>query len=81
MWSSATLREAVSAAQRWCLFFLTKTVAGSSFEGWIVRVLSAGKVVRLDASLAELKSFVEKNPAIFDQVAHDPKAGQAKREK
>lgn len=61
--------------------FLTKTVAGSSFEGWIVRVLSAGKIVRLDASLPELKSFAEKNPAVFDRVADDPKAGQAKREK
>ena len=61
--------------------FLTKTVAGSSFEGWIVRVLSAGKVVRLEASLPELKSFAEKNPAIFDRVADDPKAGGASQRK
>lgn len=46
----------------------TKT-AGSKHEGWVVRVLSEGKVVRLAASLAQLQAFAEKEAALLDKVA------------
>lgn len=54
--------------------FLTTTVTGSDFEGWIVRVISAGKVVRSDASLQELKTLAERTPEVFDKVAAEMKA-------
>jgi hypothetical protein len=53
--------------------FLTKVVEGSTFEGWIVRVISAGKVVRTEASLHELKQVAENHGAILDQLAADAK--------
>lgn len=52
---------------------LTKVVPGSSFEGWIVRVISAGKVVRMEASLQELKQIADKEAAVLDQLAAEAK--------
>jgi len=48
---------------------LTTTTPGSTLEGWIVRVISGGKVVRMDASLQELKTFAERESALLDSVA------------
>lgn len=44
-------------------------VPGSSLEGWIVRVISGGRVVRLEASLQELKSFAERENAKLNALA------------
>jgi len=50
--------------------FISKTVVpGSSLEGWIVRVISGGRVVRLEASLQELKSFAERETASLSAFA------------
>lgn len=48
---------------------LTTTVPGAKLEGWIVRVISGGRVVRLDASLQELKTFAERESALLDGIA------------
>jgi len=48
---------------------LTTTTSGSTIEGWIVRVISEGKVVRMDASLQELKVLAERESALLDGVA------------
>jgi hypothetical protein len=48
---------------------LTTTTPGSTLEGWIVRVISGGKVVRMDASLQELKTFAERESVLLDSVA------------
>ena len=48
---------------------LTSTKPGSQVEGWIVRVVSGGQVVRFDASLSELKTFAEWESALLDEVA------------
>lgn len=47
---------------------LTTTTPGSTLEGWIVRVISGGKVVRVDASLQELKTLAERESALLDSV-------------
>jgi hypothetical protein len=46
-----------------------KIVAGSSLEGWIVRVISADRVVRVEASLQELKAFAERESAALNEIA------------
>ncbi|MGV3532182.1 MAG: hypothetical protein ACO1QR_07415 [Chthoniobacteraceae bacterium] len=43
--------------------------AGSKLEGWIVRVISAGKVVRVESSLTELKRYAEQESATLDSHA------------
>jgi hypothetical protein len=48
---------------------MASSSSGSKSEGWIVRVLSGGKVVRMEASLQELKSFAEKESAQLDARA------------
>lgn len=48
---------------------LTSTTPGSVVEGWIVRVISEGKVVCLDASLQELKQFAQRENAQLDKIA------------
>jgi hypothetical protein len=48
---------------------LTTTKPGSQVEGWIVRVLSRGELVRFDASLSELKTFAEQESPLLDKVA------------
>jgi hypothetical protein len=48
---------------------LTSTKPGSQVEGWIVRVVSGGQVVRFDASLSELKAFAGWESALLDKVA------------
>jgi hypothetical protein len=48
---------------------LTSTKPGSQVEGWIVRVVSGGQVVRFDASLSELKTFAGWESALLDRVA------------
>ena len=48
---------------------LTRTKPGSQVEGWIVRVLSGGQVVRFEASLSELRTFAERESALLDKVA------------
>jgi len=42
---------------------------GSKLEGWIVRVVSGGKVVRTEASLPELKRFAEQESAMLEGYA------------
>ncbi len=37
-------------------------------QGWVVRVISNGEVVRLDSNQAPLKQFAERHPEIFDQA-------------
>jgi hypothetical protein len=49
---------------------LTSTKPGSHVEGWIVRVLSQGQVVRLQASLSELKPFAEWQGSLLDKAAN-----------
>jgi hypothetical protein len=41
---------------------------GKRSGGWIVRVLVAGKVARVEASLSELKDYAVKNPERLDAV-------------
>ncbi len=41
---------------------------GNRSGGWIVRVLVAGKVARVEASLSELKDYAVKNPEPLDAV-------------
>jgi hypothetical protein len=48
---------------------LTSAKPGSQVEGWIVRVVSGGQVVRFDASLSELKTFAGSESALLDKVA------------
>jgi len=49
---------------------ISKTIVpGSSLEGWIVRVISRDRVVRLEASLQELKSFAERENASLNAIA------------
>lgn len=48
---------------------LTTTRVGSTLEGWVVRVISGGKVVRTEASLQELKVFAERESAMLDEIA------------
>ena len=48
---------------------LTSTKPGSQVEGWIVRVLNGGQVVRFEASLSELKTFGESESGLLDKVA------------
>ncbi len=45
---------------------------GSAVEGWIVRVISEGVVVRMDASLQELKSFAQAHSSDLDKIAAAP---------
>lgn len=52
---------------------LTTTTPGSVVEGWIVRVISEGKVVCLDASLQELKQFARRESAQLDKIASEIK--------
>lgn len=52
---------------------LTTTVPGARLEGWIVRVISGGHVVRLEASLHNLKDFAEKEAALLDKIAAEIK--------
>jgi hypothetical protein len=49
---------------------LTTTKPGSQIEGWIVRVLSGGQVVRFETSLSELKTFAEWKSALLDAAAN-----------
>ena len=42
---------------------------GSKFNGWIVRVLVAGRLARVEASLPELRDFAQKNPGLLDSLA------------
>jgi hypothetical protein len=56
--------------------FLTTVVQGSSFEGWIVRVVSAGKIVRTEASLQELKQIAQKESELLDKIAAEAKVGE-----
>jgi hypothetical protein len=49
---------------------LTSTKPGSQVEGWIVRVLSRGQVVRFEASLSDLKTFAEWESASLDKAAN-----------
>ena len=48
---------------------LSSTRPGSRVEGWIVRVLSRGQMVRFEASLSELKTFAERESALLDKAA------------
>ncbi len=48
---------------------LTTVRSGSSLEGWIVRVISGGKVVRTETSLQELKGFAEQEVVMLDEIA------------
>jgi len=48
---------------------LTSTKPGSQVEGWIVRVLSRGQIVRFEASLSELRTFEASESALLDKVA------------
>ena len=47
---------------------------GSTVEGWIVRVISEGRIVRSDASLYELKTFAERQAAELDKIADQAEA-------
>ena len=49
---------------------VSTTKPGSQVEGWIVRVLSGGRVVRFEASLSELKTFGGLESALLDKVAN-----------
>lgn len=42
---------------------------GNTREGWVVRVLREGKVVRTAASLAPLQQFAEKESILLDKLA------------
>ena len=51
---------------------ITDTSSGSRYEGWVVRVKSGGEVLRIEASLAELKALALENPLIFDKALNLP---------
>ena len=57
---------------------LTQTTIrpGSDIEGWIVRIISEGKVIRSDASLSELRNFAESETADLDKIAGPVLASQ-----
>ena len=46
----------------------TDTTSGSKFSGWVVRVKTGGEVVRVEASLSELKELATRNPELFDKA-------------
>lgn len=46
--------------------------SGSKFYGWLVRVVSQGKVVRIESNQAPLKAIAEKNPEVFDKALKIP---------
>ena len=46
----------------------TTSSEGSKFCGWIVRVLVAGKLARVEASLSELKDYARNNPEVLDTI-------------
>lgn len=46
----------------------TDTAAGSRMAGWIVRVKTGGKIVRMEASPDELKDLAEKYPGKLDDL-------------
>jgi hypothetical protein len=48
---------------------LTSKKPGSQVEGWIVRVLSRGQVLRFEVSLSEVKTFAEWESPLLDKVA------------
>jgi hypothetical protein len=50
----------------------TKYKAGSKIEGWVVRIKEGGKVVRIEASLSELKNLALKSAGKFDAMAKSP---------
>ena len=56
------------------------TKSGGKIEGWIVRILMDGKVIRSEASLAELKSYAERNPDKFDDMIASTKEQELKNE-
>ena len=47
------------------------TVNGSKFVGWVVRVISEGKVVRVESNQSGLKDLVIKNEAQFNTAANE----------
>lgn len=42
--------------------------SGSTSGGWLIRVMEAGTVVRIESSLPELKDYATKNPEQFDTI-------------
>jgi hypothetical protein len=58
---------------------LTQKVPGSIIEGWIVRVVNAGRIVRIESSLPELRSLATNQPAAFDDLAAAAKASDLKQ--
>ena len=46
--------------------YFSSSVAGAKIYGWLVRVISDGKVLKVETNQPALKSLVEKNLAIFD---------------
>lgn len=47
---------------------ITDSSSGSRYEGWVVRIKSRGEVLRIEASLSELKALALENPLIFDKA-------------
>jgi hypothetical protein len=47
---------------------VTEAASGSKYEGWVVRVKSGGTVVRVEASLSELREMALSNPEVFDKA-------------
>lgn len=50
----------------------SQSVPGSKFYGWLIRVVSQGKVVRIETNQAPLKALAEANPAMFDAAIKAP---------
>jgi hypothetical protein len=68
-WSDPYGNGGVSSGYAPVKVYLTSAIPGSSFEGWIVRILSESKVVRTEASVQELKLIAEKETAMLDKLA------------
>lgn len=47
------------------------TTRGNNREGWVVRVLSNGRLARMTSSLAQLQQFAEKESALLDKLASE----------
>ena len=48
-------------------------VRGSNIEGWIVRIVSAGQIVREEASVPELKDFADNDRLLLSRIASQTK--------
>lgn len=68
-----TIRETVSGVTDDGRTFIGETTrnnsrSGAKVYGWIVRVISAGKVVRMEANQTSLKKLAEREPQLLDDA-------------